>query len=254
MIHTTPKKKIIKMKKIIFTYIFIICLFSCSENDTEEQLNVINIQIDLDQVEEYSNAYEYTDFMVEVYGSKEDYFSEVNAVFSGNIDASGKISISENLEEKSYYVDIYTEDKVLSNWEVIDLDVDASNIIKFSPANTNESYSTVYITDHRKFVGNWSFLSYEQINNDNDERTDKVFLSINKEFTATSYETYDGVAYQLHFKLLGNGYLELVTIKPSPDNYPVSQTSTQDLVVQIEQDGLLYFTNYSGDKAVYVSN
>ncbi|WP_324024891.1 hypothetical protein QSV08_16930 [Maribacter sp. BPC-D8] len=242
------------MKKIIFTYLSLIFLFGCSSNDTEEQLNLISIQIDLDQVEEYSDDYEYTDFMVKVYDTKEDYFNEVNAVFSGNIDATGKISISENLEEKSYYVDIYTEDKVLSNWEVIDLDVDASNIIKFSPANTNESYSTVYMTDHRKFVGNWSFLSYEQINNDNEERTDKVFLSINKEYTATSYETYDGVAYQLHFKLLGNGYLELVTIQPSSDNYPVYETNSEDIVVQIEQDGLLYFTNYSGDKAVYVSN
>ena len=187
-------------------------------------------------------------------GTFGDMFGVVNAVFSGNIDASGKISISENLEEKSYYVDIYTEDKVLSNWQVTDLDVDTSNIIKFYTANTNEFYAEVYMKDNRRLVGNWSFLSYEHINNDNEERTDKVFLSINKEFTATSYETYEGIAYQLHFKLLGNGYLELVTIQPSPDNYPVSQTSTQDLVVQIEQDGLLYFTNYSGNKAVYVSN
>lgn len=240
------------MKKIIFTCLSIVCLFSCSSNDAEEQLNVINIQLDLSQVDEYSNAYDYTDFRVAVYDSKEDYFNEVNMVFSGNVDASGKISISEDLEDKSYYVDIYTEDKVLSNWEV--MDIDASNIIKFSPTNTNESYSTVYMTDNRKFVGNWSFLSYKNFNNDNDETTDKVFLSINKEYTATSYETYKGVAYQLHFKLLGNGYLELAAIEPSPDNYPVSQSSTQDLVVQIEQDGLLYFTNYSGNEAVYVRN
>ncbi|MEP2240475.1 MAG: hypothetical protein ABJI22_19060, partial [Maribacter sp.] len=227
---------------------------SCSENDTEEQLNLINIQLNLNQVEEYSNAYDFTDFMVKVYDSKEDYFNETNAVFSGNIDATGKISISENLEEKSYYVDIYTEDKVLSNWEVIDLDVDASNIIKFSPANNNEFYAEVYMTDNRRFVGNWSFLSYEEINNDNEERTHKVFLSINKEYTATSYETYEEVAYQLHFKLLGNGLLELAAIEPSSDNYPVSQTSSQDLVVEIEQDGLLHFTNYAGNKAVYVRN
>lgn len=242
------------MKKIIFTYISVICLFSCSTNDTEEQSNFINIQIDLDQVVEYSNAYDYTDFRVAVYGSKEDYFSEVNAVFSGIIDATGKISISENLEEKSYYVDIFTEDKVLSNWQVTDLDVDTSNIIKFNTANTNEFYSAVYMKDNRRLVGNWSFLSYEQINNDNDERTDKVFLSINKEFTATSYETYRGIAYQLHFKLLGNGNLELVTIEPSPDNYPVYQTNSEGLEVQIDQDGLLYFSNYSGDNVVYVGN
>ena len=248
-----PQKKIINMKKIIFTYLLVVCLFSCATDDAEEQLNAINIQIDLSQVEEYSNDYDHTDFMVKVYDSKEDYFNEVNAVFSGNIDATGKISISEELQEKSYYVDIYTEDKVLSNWEVMDIDLDASNIIKFSP-DTNESYSTVNMTDHRRFVGNWSFLSYEQINNENEERTDKVFLSINKDFTATSYETYDGVAYQLHFKLLGNGNVQLVTIQPSPDNYPVNQTSSQDLVVQIKEDGLLYFTNYSGNKAVYVSN
>lgn len=248
-----PQKKIINMKKIIFTYLLVVCLFSCATDEAEEQLNAINIQIDLSEVEEYSNDYEYTDFIIKVYGSKEDYFNEVNAVFSGNIDATGKISISEELQEKSYYVDIYTEDKVLSNWEVMDLDLDASNIIKFSP-DTNESYSTVNMTDHRRFVGNWSFLSYEQINNEDEERTDKLFLSINKEYTATSYETYDGVAYQLHFKLLGNDYLELVTIQPSPDNYPVNQNSTQDLVVEIEQDGLLYFTNYSGNKAVYASN
>lgn len=242
------------MKKIIFTYLSIICLFSCSQNDSEEQLNFINIQLDLDQVEEYSDAYDYTDFRVAVYGSKEDYFSEVNAVFSGSIDASGKISISENLEEKSYYVDIYTEDKVLSNWQVTDLDVDTSNIIKFYTANTNEFYAEVYMKDNRRLVGNWSFLSYEHINNDNEERTDKVFLSINKEFTATSYETYEGIAYQLHFKLQENGYLELVTIEPNPDNYPVYQTNSEGLVVQIDQDGLLYFSNYSGDNVVYVGN
>ncbi|WP_300024194.1 hypothetical protein [uncultured Maribacter sp.] len=242
------------MKKIIFTCLSIVCLFSCSSNDAEEQLNVINIQLDLSQVDEYSNAYDYTDFKVAVYDSKEDYFNEANTMFSGNVDASGKISISEDLEDKSYYVDIYTEDKVLSNWEVMDIDVDASNVIKFSPTSTNESYSTVYMTDNRRFVGNWSFLSYENINNDNEERTHKVFLSINKEYTATSYETYEGVAYQLHFKLLGNGHMELVAIEPSPDNYPVSQSSTQNLVMQIEQDGLLYFTNYSGNEAVYIRN
>ncbi|WP_291967986.1 hypothetical protein [Maribacter sp.] len=242
------------MKKIIFTCLSIVCLFSCSSNDAEEQLNVVNIQLDLSQVDEYSNAYDYTDFKVAVYDSKEDYFNEANTMFSGKVDASGKISISEDLEDKSYYVDIYTEDKVLSNWEVMDIDVDASNVIKFSPTSTNESYSTVYMTDNRRFVGNWSFLSYENINNDNEERTHKVFLSINKEYTATSYETYEGVAYQLHFKLLGSGHMELVAIEPSPDNYPVSQSSTQDLVMQIEQDGLLYFTNYSGNEAVYIRN
>ncbi len=254
MICTTPQKKIINMKKIIFTYLLVVCLFSCATDDAEEQLNAINIQIDLSQVVEYSSDYEYTDFLVKVYASKEDYFNEVNAVFSGGIDATGKISISENLEEKSYYVDIYTEDKVLSNWKVTDLDVDASNIIKFYPADTNEFYSEVYMRDNRKFVGNWSFISYEHVNNGNEERTDKVFLSINKDFTATSYETYGGIAYQLHFKLLGNSNLELVAIEPSPDNYPVYEINPEGLAVQVDQDGLLYFSNYSGDNVVYVRN
>lgn len=242
------------MNKII-TYIAIFCLLSCSSDDQNNQ-SFINIQLDFGVENEYANNYNFSDFKIKIYNSKEDYFNEVNPIFSGDFDNTGSISVSENIEAKSYYVDIYTADKVLSNWQPSDLDVTSSNIIVFYPSNgTSDFFNTVYIKDFIKIMGNWNFSAYESTNPDNPEKTNKTTLSINRDFTVQSYESFNAIDYVLNFELETNGaYLNLMNIEPNDESYPASTRNPNGLFIQINELGFLSFHNYAGEYTLYSKN
>ncbi|TYP72131.1 hypothetical protein [Aquimarina intermedia] len=241
------------MKKFI-TYIAIFCLLSCSSDDQDKQ-NSISIQLNFDQISEYANDYTFSDFKIKIYSTKEDYFNETNPVFSGDFDTTGAISISENIAAKSYYVDIYSTDKVLSNWEPSDLDVDSSNIIVFYPSNGGtDFFQTVYITDTIKVMGTWSFSTYDYTNSDNPEKTIKTSLSINKDFTVQSHESYNDIDLVLNFELESYTSLNITNIEPDDQSYPALYTNRNALSLQVDELGFLYFYNYAGENTIYSKN
>ncbi|RSC95886.1 hypothetical protein [Tenacibaculum singaporense] len=125
------------MKKIILL-LGLVTLFSCSNENNVYDEQVINIQI-VEIPNEYKEKYTFSDLKVDVYLKLDDYFNEKNSFFSSNVDNEGKITISKNIQFGTrYYIDIYTEDRILSNWKPTDLNVDSSNTIVFgSGGNIN---------------------------------------------------------------------------------------------------------------------
>ncbi len=206
------------MKKIIYALIGLF-IIGCSSSDSITEY-YINIQIDKIP-QEYANQYNFADFKIAIYSSKEDYFNETNPIHVGNFDSSGKFSISKNITPNSYYIDIFTPDFVLSNWQPSDLNVDSSNIIVFLGNDVEDFYVPVGVNDQRAFVGEWNFMKYDgHYNHGSHDRTERSKLIINKDFSITSYEKYNSIDFTVTY-LYANG-IKHISTNPEPyeNNYP----------------------------------
>ncbi len=236
------------MKKLIPFLLFII-LLSCSSE--ESTVGHINIEIDSIPVE-YKDEYTFNDFKIKVYTTKEDYLNETNAIFSGDIDASGKIAISEGITRyKSYFVDIYTEDKVLSNWKADDLNVDSSNVIIFYAGDVPSFFHTVYIYDLRALVGEWDFFNFEQFQSY--DRAVRNKLVIKKDFTIQSFESYNNVDYTFNYDYTTSG-IKLNSVTPSEEGYPFHDNIRNPDVLTFwygHEDKTLRFLDYSFEYVIY---
>ncbi len=241
------------MKKFLYCF----ALLSAMSCTTDEELtNTIRINLNTDRVVDFMDPYVLSDFRFTLYDTKEDYVNEVNPLHTGSFDTTGKITITDNLIKfKKYYIDIYTDDKILSNWYPSDLDVDGSNIV-ISPDSRNEVYfDEIYILDDRRKVGDWEFLYYEFENSNLDEKTTPQRLTIRKDFTATSYETFENIDYTVDFDFSMEP-MQLVSINPNQNSYPNPngyQLSMYIDMFDINSD-LLVFSNYIGDLAIYRRN
>ncbi|TCI84760.1 hypothetical protein [Tenacibaculum sp. M341] len=236
------------MKKIIPFLLFII-LLSCSS----EESTVGHINIEIDSIpEEYKDEYTFNDFKVKVYTNKEDYFNETNPIFSGNLDASGKIAVSEGITRyQSYFVDIYTEDKVLSNWKPADLNVDSSNIIIFYAGDVPSFFHTVYMYDLRALVGEWNFLNFDLFQSY--DRAVRNKLVIKKDFTIQSFESYNNVDYTFNYDYTTAG-IKFNSITPSEEGYPFHDNirNPNGLIFWYDHvDKTLRFQDYSFESVTY---
>ncbi|TVZ51398.1 hypothetical protein [Dokdonia sp. Hel_I_53] len=236
---------------VCFTVLFLI---SCTSDD--ELSNTLNINLNLERVVDNMDPYTLSDFKYALYETKEDYINEVNPIDSGSFDATGTLTITENLVFKKYYIDIYTDDKFLSNWYPSDLDVDGSNIIISPDSRNNVPFDEIYIYNHRRMVGEWEFLYYDFVNTNLPERATPQRLTIRKDFTATSYETFENIDFNLQLDFSVEP-VQLVSITPSQDSYPNPNTgSGLDMYFYMDDvdNDLLGFRNYTGDDVMYGRN
>lgn len=238
------------MKKLLLL-ITIINFFACSSSDSIPKEGVLNIKIN-EIPSDLQNTYSYTDLNIGIYSNKEDYLNETNAIYAGNFDSEGKITISNNIKNNHiYFVDIYTNDNHLSNWSYTDLDkvnfTDGNILIA---ANNHDFFETIYLEkESRILIGEWKFAGYNGHNHTAHDRTEKLKLIINKDFSISTYEKYNNVNYTVNYKYKGNdvGYL---STSPSDSGYPYSGISNTSAGLKnpdglsIGYDPVLKFVNF----------
>lgn len=246
------------MKKIIYLIVLILTS-SCSKE--EDLINLINLKLDLNLVEEYLDDYEFSDFKIKVYETKANYLNEINPVFSGQFSDDGTISITENLSDKSYFVDIFTEDNKLGNWVVTDLNVDHSNTVKFYAGGFRESdidrFTSTYIYDYRSSIGEWDFYNYiGSVLGNTVDRVTKKTLTIYKDFTVESEETYNDKDFTLIYELdnmFTSHYLSsYIKAEPNLIGYRDGALRDESLQITINSSGILTFNDYSFETNEYI--
>lgn len=247
------------MKKIAFLLLSFIHFLSCTTEETINNTASINIQINTIP-EKYKDIYSFNDLKVRVYLDKDLYINENSSFFSGTIDSTGKISITGHLNANQYYyVDIYTEDKVLSNWHPTNLDTDSSekiedtNMIVLAAKENPEFNYNISINDFRAFIGKWEFFNYE-FPKDYDRATRKELI-VTKDFTVKSFEYFNNVNYIFHYEYFSNELAHLYT-DPSLDGYPFYQNikNYYPTLSYNHDDKTLLFTDYTNESIIYKKN
>ncbi len=257
------------MKNFIYVLLLNILLVNCGSDDAELTprlwLQVQEIPADV------SDSYSFEDLNIKVYKSKDDYNQETNAVYSGKLDASGELEITNGIEKGiAYYVDIYSDDNVLSNWEVSLASFDPNDALTTYTSNENSGLAiNILLTKgSRHFVGTWNFSDYNSshFGHETHDRTVRTTLTINKDFSVVSKETYNDKTFTVNYGINGvfDGQLSLNYIHtlPSESGYPYalgadSQSilvNTEAIYINMQADSankLIEFYDYADEYVFY---
>ncbi|WBX77201.1 hypothetical protein PG911_02765 [Tenacibaculum ovolyticum] len=224
------------MKKLLLI-LLTICLVGCSSDNESQESATLTFDI-FKIPEDYIDKYNFSDINIKIYSNKEDYLNESNVIFNGKFDEEGKIVISDNIEYgKNYFIDIYSNDHILSNWSYKSSStiVDSSNSV---------SHQVILFVKTKTLIGTWNFIGYKSHwNHTNHERTERTKLVISKDFSVTSYESYNNTDYIIKYLYNNENSSDTQHLStfPSQQTYPYyTENSTS---WQNNQVMSLYFYN-----------
>ncbi len=237
------------MKKLLLSFLTFTILFGCSSNEGTTPEVFLNFKLAAIP-NEYQSKYNYTDFTIKIYETKENYLKEVNPIYTGKFNASGELSATNNsiLDGHVYYVDIFTNDKVVTNWT-------ASGLNTYMPEHQKQYIGEVYISDEYIFVGEWAFVDYiDHHHQTNLDRTTRTKLIVSKDLEIKSYENYKKDIL-VKYRLKNNGWAKFLSMNISEVEYPFCNNSLKSpdgINLQYDKKTkLLRFNDYAAEKMWY---
>ncbi len=262
------------MKKVMGLLFFVGLLSGCDSDSAPSPR--LWIQVPEIPVAVTAN-YSLSDINIDIYSSKDNYVNEVNPVYEGKLNSEGTIELNEGIESGVlYYVDIYTDDNVISNWSPSSgaFSSDPLESVSYESNEFSGIPITVFlVTNTKAFLGEWSFVGYnEQLNSYGPhDRTERTKLVIRKDFSAESFETFNGVSYSINYMITGVSgdasisdgaqcSLKYVETLPSENGYPYIQLAESTIALNIEprmvirpetNGRLLDFNDYPDENVFY---
>ncbi len=147
------------MKKVMGLLFFVGLLSGCDSDSAPSPR--LWIQVPEIPVAVTAN-YSLSDINIDIYSSKDNYVNEVNPVYEGKLNSEGTIELNEGIESGVlYYVDIYTDDNVISNWSPSSgaFSSDPLESVSYESNEFSGIPITVFlVTNTKAFLGEWSFL------------------------------------------------------------------------------------------------
>ncbi len=164
-----------------------------------------------------------SDLNLKMYKSREDYVNETNPVYSGKVTASGEMEITQGIKKNTiYYIDIFSGDSYLSNWEDC-IDIVDDIFTNCDAKNRSNEISNIPLEinlyrGRRQFINTWEFINYSHIDGDLGQATDRRLVKIKKDLTVESTEFVNNVEYKVVFKItrLRESQCTLVHVSTNP--------------------------------------
>jgi len=201
---------IAKFLLVLFTTL----LFNSCENNDESKL-VPKLNLKIPSSNNISKESRFEEIIVKVYDSKNNWLNESGEIFSGNFDQDGKIEIPNKslVDEKEYYIDAYTPNRIFSNW--------GSNIYKATTAT--DSFQNIFFSSNgSKFLGEWKFSSIINQRSEDLIKT-PISLEITKDFKLNLIDEINGQLINVNYEITNiiseQLQLNLIKVDPKPEDY-----------------------------------
>lgn len=238
------------MKKVMGLLFFVVLLSGCdSDSLPSPRLWIQGPEIPTAVVGNYT----LTDLNVDIYRSKEDYVNEVNPVYNGKLDAAGEVEVTQGIEKGvSYFVDIYTDDSVVSNWYPASASSsDPLELVKYVSNEFSEIPMAIFLTTYTKtLLGEWNFVNYNatHFGHGPHDRTERTKLIIHKDFTVETFEMYNNTSFNIKSIIssisiptsIQDGaqcFLRFEEMLPSEIGYPYHEVA--ESTVSLNPDGMI---------------
>ncbi len=174
------------MNTIKFTILmllgFLAVITSCSDDEQEATQGLSIILQPLDS--RFSDQYSFSDMNIRVYANKADWIAEINTIYTGKFDDTGEIFISDiPLEQdRDYYVDVFSDDKVLNNLSVSGRTEREYDYI-FRTKPEGDFGTQIFLRSNPDIVGDWKFIS--TFFSDDFNTRFPVSVNVTKDFNVT---------------------------------------------------------------------
>lgn len=206
------------MKRILSTLFLICLLFSCTGDDYEPRTPRLWLKIQEDHFDNYPQ-YTYQDINIVVYKNSGDWANEKNEIFKGTFDENGEIDIKD-LDQNFYYVDIFSDDSFLSNWDDIPESGSSGggNLLYLKTNETSNIPNNIIFNEGiKKRVGHWEFYEGGELGVPYDTE-DRLFLDMDiyKDYRLVVTDSYKEKIYKAYYEFkLSDGYAKLISVEPS---------------------------------------